>query len=1453
MWLKLLFVPLLGVVILSLFLLEECCCWGVGENESNAAQFHALVLAQQTQQKALQNAELQMKAILQGKNLDKNGSISTGATTLNSNTSRKGSRALLVDPSPSSNAGGGTSRKGSSAGGIISPISPLLTNNTNNTNNNTSNLLYPQAGLSNSHSTNSDQQSYPYPLTLLSLARTPEPSIDYPLNLNVVDTTPPLCNPQDLLAGSCRATRLAATMSGSAAALGAQTLLLGTPALLPSTPSATWPQALRVNIINEAGISTIVTVPSPNITIRELCIFYTQKNNINLTVGGNATATLASSSSSSAIQGSVSGSTGSFTLSNSLFQFSYKGKLINSDRTTLTSIGFDTDCDIIHISLDYQTLYRTLRNEMAREIHILSRRTRISTKNRNNEENKWKLKMEQLENIEKNLKTTQLLVDQVSEEKLNIQQSIDTLKLNISNETNEISRLSKAKSIAEGSDIDRIEMKRYEKLKHTLSKEYTTLEHEMNELVEKSRKVEVEKNSIHNEIKNLNEKSYQMEDEISTLAYLAPIESFNSPEAAAIASSTSAPIGFQPISILNIQVEKLEKLHTEFLSIQKKIHFILHEISHKKQEIHMLNKKIAMCAGLNVGPNTNTSFNEMAMTESNSTSGTSTLPPSPANERVQMKLAATAATLSSSTSASSASSSSTPTPPISASGSTSLSSSTATTSTSNNILLDPTSLPAMRNRAALLEKETKELIRWKSIARHLEQESKESARWKALGKAALAREKTLEQIVSNVNNHTTITSTTVSSDSNGSVGVPPIPVSAASKWRTRARAFEREMRELRAWKRAIDLQTVAAAGGGGPASPQGDFYAASNPTPLSNITYDDSDHTNNNNSSRGILSTDSDLLTASVVDGLPTSISSLAATLEADDDTSDPDRIEPQSLHMIHSAEEERLYAQKLVSARVATLTGVNGVNNNSMMLGANGLVGLDETNGASMQIDPNGGPVATHQRISAELMAAEAEEERLVQSMRLRSPRSGTPIQSSSQQIMQQQQQVVSNASSPSPSHASSPTLKGRRHSSAASLSPAGAASPSLTAINSNTVNPSVIGTSVIDGGISIDSPSGDDELLRLGEALVRRNGHLQQHRLMVRYQQQQMAIQMQAVQMARDMEQSYPQQQHNSTSHIQSMIHMQQQAQQTLQQQQQQSSHMTHAHTQPQEQMHNYSSKTGVLQASAPVFTPRFHSDTTLPLSDPIRSSVSNGSGVGHTVSGSKLASHYTKVSTANSSFASSLHTSPSLNSSPVNNSSPWMNSGSTSLGTVLTNGTNGTDHLDPSAYWLPPTLGGGTETTLDGSANASSRMRSLSNPPLPLHPSNVSSTLSSALGGSVLAGLSSDPFTAAFRRSANLTIIDDDNERDDALILNRIDNPTGIASPLSQYQSYGGYNGNNNNNVLSHSRVHSDESIGSASLLRSSTNNSGTGGQLPAFFSLTQGLTGTTSTSNSNSPGE
>jgi hypothetical protein len=1206
---------------------------------------------------------------------------------------------------------------------------------------------------------------------LLSPARaTPVPSIDYPLlppssssSSSSVDGLTAylkgLCgvNPQDLLAGASKAARLQATMAGSAAAQGTQTLLLGAPAVLPLLPSSAWPHALRVHLLNEAGVSTIVTAPSSATTIREIGQYYAHKNNCNLSV------------TAAAGTGGAGGTTAPWSLATSLFVFSFHGVMVTSDKATLASIGYGGggntaggaasasssaaagggggEMDVLHVRLDFERLYRSLREEMGREVRLATAQALQAEQARDQEEKRWKDKQEELERAEAAMRRAAAEVDRLSSEKSSNQSSIDAAKKALEEQREELTRLARAKQAAEGSDADRIEVKRHEKLRASLAKELASLQAEVSELAAKEAKVAAERSSLARDIAALEQRQTNMEDEMASLAYLAPVESFASPAEAAAAAARSAPPGFQPLATLTSQLERLERAQVEFVAAQKKIHFIVQEITHKKAEIHALNKKVALAVSVGATPAgaaasaNGTTFmpaQQQALVEE-AQADASTSPQPPLHPHAASASAGTPTGSHASTPLSSASKS------LGGGASSSAAQQQQQQSSSSQDLLP--SLPLLRHRAALLEKETRELVRWKSIAKHLEQEAKESARWKALGKAAQQRERALEQAAAEIGG-------------------------GAAHWRQRARAFEKEVRELRAWKRAVDASTSGL--GMPPSSPQGDFYIAANPTPLSNISYDgDASNVDGGGGANG---------GSGIGDGtVPLGADDAA---DGDDDSVEP--IEPHPRHVTISEEEERLFAQK--QANAAALAAANG----------------------GMLVDENADPVlAAQQRISAELLAAEAEEERLVQSMKLNSSSHHHATGPSSAAS------TPSNASSPAsgPSLASSPrgpiphggggtttttSNRSRRASTAGTLSAAAASA----AAGSSSAAAAAIAASADHR----DTATEDEELFRLGEALVRRNQHLQQHRMMVRYQQQQLALQ--AAQMQRDMEMQMQHQQHQQHQHQhQSMQHVQQ----------------------DHSSMHNYANKTGVLQASAPVFTPRFQTDApaVLPLQ-------SNAPVVGMAPGGlGGLSSHYTKIggggsgSGITSPFGSSLHTSPSLSPSPpaasplAATSTTWSSSSHHSHSHALGHGHGhghgrlghaqgslealpALDALDPAAFWLPHrradsgsnTVGssildstvsaGGPPPGLGGNTSTAGglRNRSFSQPPSmlppPHHQSGLHHHLSSlspshathggALSlspthgpiGSGAQGSNnvSMPFTA-FHRSANLTIIDDDSD--------------------------------------------------------------------------------------------
>lgn len=1302
LWVKLLFVPTLGILILTLFLLEESVpssaaatseakrrrersltdrlfeCVAArychaGEHEAAVAQ--AAALAQQAQAQALQAAGEQMQQI---REKEQRAAIAAGSAADaidGAVAGRKESRALLMDSAAKS--------------------PPLLPSTAAN---------------------GGALPSYPHPLTLLSPARAPMPNVDYPL---AAPGQPVLCNPQDLLAGAGRAARLQATMAGSAAAQGAQTLLLGAPAHFAPAPSA-GTHTIRVNMLNEAGVSTIVTCPSTATTIKELMLYYTQKNNCAL-----YSQTAGSSNNSSAAAATPS-------LAHSLFRFSYRGSApITNDKSTLLSIGLTRDFDVLHVSLDFELLLRNLRGEMSKELESVGAHAADLEKARDALETTWKEKMEAMEAIEAAIGSQTTATAALLAEKAQLLSNVDRDKSLISTHQSDIVRLQKTKLENEGSELDRIEVKRFEKLRNQIQKDLQSLATETAELELKALKVTKEKQQLDKEIHTVADKTKSMEEEAASIAYYAAdIESNNTTTpagaAANAAASTpsspststaafppaSAPANFPTMSSLLSYLDSLERTFVEVSAQRKKIDFILGEIAHKRKEINQIEKKVAMSAGIFVNAQQTPNDAGMDGAANIMLSNDMMRPPNLRKE--------------------------------------------SASSSSSDKGLDHT-LPALRAKAAQLERDTRDLVRWKSIAKHLEVEGKDSTRWRALWKAAQAREKNLV-------------------DACYPNGDPSAPTSSVSYYRARARAFEKEAQELRAWKAALANGTgggahvvsspVVASG-----SPLGDFYAAA-PTPLGNIAYE--------------ASTDAD---------------HLAAVTDEDDET---ERIEPQVQHARASEameEEER-----------SRLAAKGAADNSASAAAAASLHSLphhiaDPSDPHSVNGLHHALHHRVHERITAELLAAEAEEDRLVQSMRTQQAHASAPS-------------TASSSSNSSPKNGSR-QLASSNGSLSSSSSPSGAA-----------------------------TETDDEALFALGEALVRRNQHLQQHRLMVRYQQQQMALQ--AQQMQRDMD------------NMQHMQHAQQQQQQHAQQQQQlQFSHTALTSSEP---LPNYSSKTGVLQASAPVFTPRFHDAASLP---PL-------------VSSAPKPSHYTKVggmglqqqqhphAASVSPFGSSLHTSPTLSPSP--SSLSWGGSPAANTAAAGVAGGRGlnVDSLDPAAYWLtdsnnsdalvgahmqphphpphasPSAAGAGHHASNSGSgAGGVPRHRSFSTPATahaqlqqylaslpPAHPNSGVADRVGSSGSSVHSpssslhlqqqqqqqlGLSSDPFTS-FRHSQQiLNIIDDD------------DSPGGPFTDRHDAQLYPNQQTNGGASLGAFGGASSAVSRGASGATSPA--------RLPAFFSLSQ----------------
>ena len=103
----------------------------------------------------------------------------------------------------------------------------------------------------------------------------------------------------------------------------------------------------------------------------------------------------------------------------------------------------------------------------------------------------------------------------------------------------------------------------------------------------------------------------------------------------------------------------------------------------------------------------------------------------------------------------------------------------------------------LRYRLKLLEKDARDLVKWKTLARSHESDAKEAVQWKNALKQAKARERALEH-----------------------------EYKETSHWKARARAMEREVRELRQWKARLDATGL---GGEMPAAFARDSLAMHNP------------------------------------------------------------------------------------------------------------------------------------------------------------------------------------------------------------------------------------------------------------------------------------------------------------------------------------------------------------------------------------------------------------------------------------------------------------------------------------------------------------------------------------------------------------------------------------------------------------------------------------------------
>lgn len=610
--------------------------------------------------------------------------------------------------------------------------------------------------------------TYPHPLTLLSLARTPQPTTDYPhlsslpsrvlaflSSLFPSFALTSLSNPADLVAGQSRCVRAAATSASSGAALHAQTLLLGGPAHLPSSPSQQ-NGSVRIQIIDEAGNSTIVTCPSANTTMREIMTYYTQKNNACLSLSPSSSSTSPS-------------------LSQSLYIFRFRGVRITKDKATLASLGITppaASADAIplnctdypplpqlHVEVDAEQLYLQLRGEMLRERKLAVERLSAAEHARDEQERSWKEKMDELEEKEAELNKAKQRLEAVSNEKSRLYAAVESNKRSVTEQTEKIQQLQQEKFDKEGSASERAEQKRLEKLRNGLRNELDALSVERRELDAKIAKVEKEQSTLEREIRTVEDKSAGMDSEISQFACFAPPELYAEMQAtdaetaeSQMATSLAAHPNFQPLTTLYSTLESLEKQQAELVIARKKVEFILGEISHKRTEVAALTKKVQQAqAAMD------------ATTEPNAVNAAST---------------------------------------------------------SSSHKSDPShSLATLRSRLLHLERETRDLVRWRGIARHLELESKELTRWKMLAKASINRERAQER-------------------------------EAKDKvhWRTRARAFEMEMRQLRAWRRTVmsgggSAAAAALASNSGvpadPAASPSDFYTA-NPSAatLSNITYD---------------------------------------------------------------------------------------------------------------------------------------------------------------------------------------------------------------------------------------------------------------------------------------------------------------------------------------------------------------------------------------------------------------------------------------------------------------------------------------------------------------------------------------------------------------------------------------------------------------------------------------
>lgn len=107
----------------------------------------------------------------------------------------------------------------------------------------------------------------------------------------------------------------------------------------------------------------------------------------------------------------------------------------------------------------------------------------------------------------------------------------------------------------------------------------------------------------------------------------------------------------------------------------------------------------------------------------------------------------------------------------------------------------------LRYRIKLLEKDARDLLKWKSLARSVEQDARESVRYKTALRLAKQREKLLEKeliIRGGGLNDPAIASMTMTQASTPSNGM------LNEIWKLRAKRIEREVKELRAWKKQME-------------------------------------------------------------------------------------------------------------------------------------------------------------------------------------------------------------------------------------------------------------------------------------------------------------------------------------------------------------------------------------------------------------------------------------------------------------------------------------------------------------------------------------------------------------------------------------------------------------------------------------------------------------------------